>query len=155
NYSHFVKLHTKKSKHLRDKGRWFRLNVEFLIGNKSVTDKIFQLMPDNAPIILGESVLEIQDHLENNVHWLAFLLAKDPSCIDSKFIPGTMFLGTGSFLRLVKSLNLHRYKIEKEAGQLDGCCVHAMERYFGYLASVHGGNCDALEAFVGKEEAKL
>lgn len=152
NYSHFVKLHTKKSKHLRDKGRWFKLNVEFLIGNKGITDRIFSLMPDDGPKIFGESVLEISDHLENNIHWLSYLLGDDPMRTHSKFIPGTMFLGTGSFLKLVKTMNLHRHKIEKEAGQLDGCCVHALERYFGYLATRHSGCCESLENFVKDEE---
>lgn len=155
NYTHFVKLHTKKSKHLRDKGRWFKLNIEFLIGNKAVTDRLFSLMQDDAPKIFGESVLEIHDHLENNIHWLSYLLADDPTRIHSKFVPGTMFLGTGSFLRLVKAMNLQRYKIEKEAGQLDGCCVHALERYFGYLASKHSGCCKSIENFIKDEETVL
>lgn len=147
-YEFFVKIHTKRSQHLNDNGEWFNNNLDYLVGNKNVTDSLFSIMGDGEPQIYGESILPIQDHMANNIHWLTYLLGKDPALVEASFIPGTMFIGNRAFLVLIRDLQLHLFQIEKENGQLDGCYVHAIERYFGYIASENGGKCCSIETLI-------
>lgn len=144
-YTHFVKVHTKRSKHLSDKGSWFRRNIEFLIGHKIVTDRIFEHIRADRSSIYGVECLPLQDHLDNNWNWLQFLFQQSPKNVDGSFVPGTMFVGSAVFLKNLARKNLHLHRLEEEKGQLDGCLVHALERYFGYLAMSEGGECNTLE----------
>ncbi|MFM1505188.1 rhamnan synthesis F family protein [Yersinia enterocolitica] len=147
-YEYFVKVHTKRSQHLNDNGAWFNNNLDYLVGNKNATDGLFSIMSDDEPQIYGEYILPIQDHIANNIHWLTYLLEKEPASVEASFIPGTMFIGNRAFLVLIRDLQLHLFQIEKENGQLDGCYVHAIERYFGYIASVNGGKCCSIETLI-------
>ena len=144
-YEYFVKVHTKRSDHLADGGNWFNINIETLIGNKLMTDRLFEHINSAQPSIYGLECLPLQDHLENNKHWLEFLLKQPPASVIGLFIPGTMFAGSIQFLKDVAERNLHLYPMEEEKGQLDGCLPHALERYFGYLATLHGGECTTIE----------
>jgi hypothetical protein len=147
-YAHFVKIHTKRSGHLADGGMWFNLNLQFLLGVKSVTDRLFAAVDTTRPMLYGVDCLSLQDHMENNRYWMEFLLGQRIETAVGCFIPGTMFLGSAEFLRAVASRNFHLYPTEPEKGQLDGCLPHALERYFGYLASSQGGDCATIENLV-------
>ncbi|MES2951062.1 MAG: rhamnan synthesis F family protein [Pseudomonadota bacterium] len=153
-YTHFVKVHTKRSKHLSDRGSWFRRNIEFLIGQKIITDRIFAHISSERPSIYGVECLSLHDHLDNNWNWLQFLFGQSPKNIEGRFIPGTMFAGSVTFLRELAQKNLHLLRLEEENGQLDGCLVHALERYFGYLATSGGGECNTLETLAFGESAE-
>ena len=144
-YTHFIKVHGKRSGHLSNGGNWFQINIETLIGNKISTDRIFDHIPQDLCAIYGVECLPLQDHLENNRHWLEYLLKKPVSDTHGLFIPGTMFAGSIQFLRDVAKKNFHLYKMEEENGQLDGCLPHALERYFGYITIENGGECRTLE----------
>lgn len=144
-YTHFIKIHTKRSQHLNDGGKWFRQNIETLVGHKLMTDIIFSKIADSEPSIFGIERLSLQDHLENNFEWLSFLLGTSLEEVGGYFIPGTMFAGSGMYLKKLAHRNLHLYQIEPEQGQLDGCFVHALERYFGYLTRIDGGTCGTIE----------
>ncbi len=147
-YEHFVKVHTKRSGHLSDGGNWFHINIETLIGNKLMTDRLFECINADQTGIYGVECLPLQDHLENNRNWLEFLLKQPLVNVDGLFVPGTMFAGSARFLKEVAESNFHLYKMEEEKGQLDGCLPHALERYFGYLAKVRGGECTTIEDLV-------
>lgn len=151
-YTHFVKIHTKRSQHLNDRGRWFRQNIDVLVGNKLITDRIFQCISADKSSIYGVELLPMQDHLANNRNWLEYLFEQTPDEITASFIPGTMFVGTAQFLRKLEQENLHLHKLEDELGQLDGCLVHAVERYLGYLTKASGGECNTLEKLALKGE---
>ena len=58
------------------------------------------------------------------------------------------------FLRDLAQKNLYLHRLEEEKGQLDGCLVHALERYFGYLAMAGGGECNTLETLALSEPTK-
>lgn len=150
NYTHFVKIHTKRSQHLADGGRWFRLNINSLIGHPLMTDAFFDRIDDQQSSIYGIECLTLHDHLENNVNWLTFLFQKQPHSVEGSFIPGTMFIGSAKFIKALSERNLHLLSLEEEAGQLDGCLVHALERYFGYFAKTCGGECRTLDTLALK-----
>jgi hypothetical protein len=153
-YTHFVKVHTKRSSHLSDNGRWFRRNIDVLIGNKLMTDRIFDHIRPEYPSIYGVECLPLQDHLENNWNWLMFMFKQSPEDVEGCFVPGTMFAGSAKFLRELAEKNFHLLRLEEERGQLDGCLVHALERYFGYLATSGGGECNTLEMLALGESLK-
>jgi lipopolysaccharide biosynthesis protein len=153
-YTHFVKLHTKRSPHLTEGASWFSCNVEILAGNKKMTDAIFQLIDPGRTGIYGVESRTLRDHFRNNRHWLEALLGKKGRECQGTFIPGTMFAGSAEFLRRLAALNLHLHDFEEEKGQLDGCLVHALERYFGYFAQSSGGECCSFEELLAGRRGK-
>jgi hypothetical protein len=149
-YSHFVKMHTKRSPHLTEGSSWFSSNMEILIGNKQMTDAMFQLIDPARTEIYGVESRTLRDHFRNNRHWLESLLQKKGRDCQGTFIPGTMFAGSAEFLRRLAGLNLHLHQFEQEKGQLDGCLVHALERYFGYVAQLSGGECGSFDELIAE-----
>lgn len=147
-YDYFIKIHTKRSTHLTYGGDWFWMNLESLVGNKQMTDKFLSHIDPSKPSIYGVQTRPLHDHYRNNRPWLTELMQTNPRQIRADFIPGTMFAGSAEFLRLLASKNLHLHKPEPEAGQLDGCFIHALERYFGFLAQSHGGQCATIESLL-------
>ncbi|EIJ0935544.1 hypothetical protein LH707_002974 [Vibrio cholerae] len=152
-YSGFVKVHTKRSQHLNDQGTWFKSNIDLLLYNESFTDRLLSLMDPNLSSLYGVETLPIQDHLNNNFFWMKELIGDGYENIEAKFIPGTMFIGSAKFLNKLASKKLYHLNIETENAQLDGCCVHALERYFGYLTLVFGGECSTIESLALKENS--
>jgi lipopolysaccharide biosynthesis protein len=150
NYQHFVKIHTKRSSHLSHGGKWFSANVEVLVGDHCMTDRIFELIDTRRPSIYGLESGPMTDHFRNNRRWLTYLLRDQARNLKARFIPGTMFAGSGEFLRQLAGLNLHLHRFEEEKGQLDGCLVHALERYFGHFAQTHGGECATFDSLVSR-----
>ncbi|WP_157747597.1 rhamnan synthesis F family protein [Cohaesibacter sp. ES.047] len=152
-YKTFIKLHTKRSLHVADAGAWFLVNLLSFIGSNEVTKQLYELADQNVTSLYGLETFKITDHYINNQPWLSWLIGSDYSSSDVKFIPGSMFLGTGFFLRSVASRELWRYRFDGENGQLDGTLAHAMERYFGVIAEEGGGSCETLmELIAAKDE---
>ncbi|WP_070968023.1 rhamnan synthesis F family protein [Vibrio sonorensis] len=151
-YACFIKIHTKRSEHLNDKGDWFKRNIRLLVGNKSISDRLLSTVVPETCTLVGVEKFPIQDHLENNMPWLSHLVGSKVESVKSYFIPGTMFFGTRSFLKLLDEMNLHLYKFEEENSQLDGCCIHSLERYFGHLTRVNKGECLTIEELADKEQ---
>lgn len=149
-YRYFIKIHTKRSSHLSDGGLWFRLNLEFLLGERIVSNAFFALLDASRPCFYGVESMPIQDHLENNRYWLEALLGRKMEQAHGQFIPGSMFMGTGVLLQRLAARRFDTYPIEAEAAQLDGTLAHALERYVGFLASDEGGECLAIESFLKK-----
>lgn len=149
-YRYFIKIHTKRSAHLSDGGLWFRLNLEFLLGERTVSNAFFALLDADRPCLYGVESKPIQDHLENNRYWLEALLGRKMEQAQGQFIPGSMFMGTGVLLQRLVARRFDMYPMEAEDGQLDGTLAHALERYLGFLATDEGGECLAIESFLTK-----
>ena len=47
-------------------------------------------------------------------------------------------------------LHIHLHKFEDEKGQLDGCLIHALERYFGHFAQTHGRECATFDSLISR-----
>ncbi len=150
-YRYFIKIHTKRAPHLSDGGLWFRLNLEFLLGERTVSNAFFALLDTDRPCLYGVESKPIQDHLENNRYWLAALLGRKVEQAQEQFIPGSMFMGTGVLMQRLVARRFDMYPMEAEDGQLDGTLAHALERYFGCLATDEGGECLAIESFLKKK----
>ena len=140
-FAHFVKVHTKRSPHLSDGRQWFVDHVSRLLAPD--TFKALAALDPARPVVLGTETLAIADYERRNRRWLRALMGQARSP-DLRFVPGTMFAGTRRFLELLNARDLLQWRFEPERGQLDGCLHHALERYFGYLASVEGGYCGEL-----------
>jgi rhamnan synthesis protein F len=140
-FTHFVKVHTKRSPHLAGGREWFVDHIERLLA-RDAFDAIAALDPAR-PIVLGSETLRIADYERRNRRWLDALIgkARAPAL---RFVPGTMFAGTRRLLELLNERDLLQWRFEPERGQLDGCLHHALERYFGYLAVAEGGYCGEL-----------
>ena len=149
-YRYFIKIHTKRSAHLSDGGLWFRLNLSFLLGERTVSNAFFALLDADRPCLYGVESKPIQDHLENNRYWLEALLGRKMEQAQGQFIPGSMFMGTGVLLQRLVTRRFDMYPMEAEDGQLDGTLAHALERYLGCLATDEGGECLAIESFLTK-----
>ena len=142
-YIGFIKVHTKRSSHLRSGSDWFFQNINLLLGNKFFSDAVINSLGNTSPSLFGYSKIKLMDHYSNNKHWLDFLLP-DLTASDLNehyFIPGTMFIGNSNFLEAFSLFNFLSYQLEPEDGQLDGCFIHSVERYVGYLCSSGGGQC--------------
>jgi rhamnan synthesis protein F len=140
-FTHFVKVHTKRSPHLTGGREWFVDHISRLLAPQAL-DAVAALEPER-PILLGSETLPIGGYSRRNRRWLDRLIgeAYPPA---TRFVPGTMFAGTRRFLALMNERELMQWRFEPERGQLDGCLHHALERYFGYLAFANGGYCAEL-----------
>lgn len=147
-YRYFIKIHTKRSPHRSDGGLWFRLNLEFLLGDRVVSNAFFALLDAGRPCLYGVESMPIHDHLENNRYWLEALLGRKMEQARGQFIPGSMFMGTAVLLQALAARRFDTYPMEAENGQLDGTLAHALERYVGCLATDEGGECLAIESFL-------
>jgi len=145
-YTHFVKIHTKRSAHHLTAGNWYSTNIEILIGSREMTDQILTLIDPSRPEILGTECKSLRDHYKSNRPWLQYLFNGQQPDPQSRFIPGTMFAGSAEFLRRLAALNLYLQDFEPESAQLDGTLAHALERYFGHLATTTGGICDTIDS---------
>ena len=150
-YRYFIKVHTKRSAHLRDGGLWFRLNLEFLLGARAASNAFFGLIDADCPCLYGVESMPVQDHLENNRPWLEVLLGYKAEQAHGQFIPGSMFMGSGVLLQRLVARRFDTYPMEAEAGQLDGTLAHALERYIGCFAMDEGGECLAIESFLNEK----
>ncbi len=140
-FTHFVKVHTKRSPHLAGGREWFIDHIESLLAPEALA-AIGALDPAR-PILLGSETLRLADYERRNRRWLDALIGTARAG-ELRFVPGTMFAGTRRLLELTNERDLLQWRFEPERGQLDGCLHHALERYFGYLAVAAGGYCGEL-----------
>ncbi|MDC0415200.1 hypothetical protein OAM25_02500 [Gammaproteobacteria bacterium] len=138
-YKYFIKLHSKKSKHLKGQGLiWGYKNLNMLVGNKKHTETILSLINEDIPTLIGTDLLPMHDHYANNKHWLNYLTKG--ACLNNHlFIPGTMFIGNIQALKIIEKESLWLGDYEEEMGQLDGCLAHALERYMCYVVEENKG----------------
>ena len=143
-YAYFIKIHTKRSVHLHNGDHWLERNLNVLLPGPVSSAAVMGQVDADLPSIFGVELLPIQDHYRNNRRWLSYLLGHSPWNSNACFVPGSMFLGTGAFMREVRTLGLLRYRMESESGQLDGCLFHAIERLLGAIAQEGGGTCSVV-----------
>ncbi len=150
-YRSFIKLHTKRSLHACDGGAWFYESVESLIGSPRMMHDLLARIDPSRSDLYGVETLSILDHYENNKPWLCHLVGEDCQEVPARFVPGSMFMGSGAWLQALGAQALWLHRFEDERGQLDGTLAHALERYFGVIALQSGGVCDTLSVLAQKE----
>lgn len=134
-YSHFIKIHTKKSLHRDDGSDWGTHLITSLISEESIKYIRHLFSLDNHIGLLAPpgSIIPITTCLNLNVLWLAELLSSfgisTKWALQRNFVAGSMFAGRVDILKplIDKTPTIESY--ESEAGQVDATLAHAMERF--------------------------
>ena len=144
NYKYILKIHTKRSQHLKRGDTWRRELLSNLLGSRELIRQAKSLLDshDNVGIVAPKGyVIPGNSYLfsnENNVKRLAQISGIPYDGEEFEFVPGTMFWLKPSAFKPVMSLHCTLNDFEPEQGQLDGTLAHAFERYFGLLMHATG-----------------
>lgn len=151
NYDLILKLHSKKSPHLKgysgvdDYGeKWRTISLSSLAHWKKRVKDIFDLFDSNPTlgIFAPFSHLCLFNSTDINFQTIDKLMPGiDRKAFDnSKFCyaGGSMFWFRPQAISRIFELNLSAKDFEDESGQLDGTLAHALERLFGVLCQTSG-----------------
>lgn len=144
-YDLVLKMHTKKSLHLRmaekDLGQFWRKNlITQLVPAWGIDDIVshFAGMPHVGMAGPAEYLMQVGASMQSEGTSRLFqaLLKRvhtdaDPAL--EQFFAGTMFWARGKVFAALRSLGLQQSDIEEERGQVDGTLAHALERLFPLL----------------------
>jgi rhamnosyltransferase len=135
-YDAVCKVHSKRSPHMRDGGRWLAQLLESLLGEpKAVAEIIeqFRCRPDLG--LVGPRAWLISSghgsHLGCNTRDMEALMRRaslSHYALSSPFFAGTMFWHRPAALAGLRLLELHEDSFPLEMGQTDGTPAHALER---------------------------
>lgn len=137
-----LKIHTKRSPHLRDGNIRRKLIFAGLAGSHKRATQALQLFENPAVGLVGWKPCwrNSRFYWMKNCQWaekittrMAIPLPEEPA-----FFEGSMFWVRPSALERLRALNLSTSDFESEAGQTDGALHHAIERVF-CLAVAGGG----------------
>lgn len=141
-YDAVLKLHTKRSPHLRDGTVRRRLLLTMLAGSTACTGRVLRLFEDQQTGMAGWR----PSFRHSTLFWMLNEervrgLARDMGALEPEapaFFEGSMFWFRPAALDRLRSLNLTTERFENEAGQLDGTLHHAVERVFCLSATAQG-----------------
>lgn len=142
-----LKIHSKRSPHLRYGPDLRRAMFTSLAGRPDVVERILAIMSNPKVGLVGwrRVFLTAARHWHTNrsrVEELASSL-NPPAEPRLAFFGGSMFWFRPAALRSVAALPLSVEDFEPEAGQIDGTLHHALERCFAIAASAAGySTCD-------------
>ena len=129
-----LKLHTKRSPHLRDGNIRRRMLFSKLAGSRRQTALALRLFEDPTTGLVGWGCswrntpllwMDNRDRVEQLCAGMGVEQQLDPA-----FFEGSMFWVRPAALNRLRSLGLSTEKFEVETGQLDGALHHAVERAF-------------------------
>jgi lipopolysaccharide biosynthesis protein len=151
-YTKLLKLHTKKSPHRRDGGKWSVGMVESLLPEAAVVNNVMQLLDDPLVGIIGPKgeYLQLSVNFEANGLHMSYIMRRlygrkrtfeilQEKRLSYGFFAGSMFWArVDAFDELVEK-KLHRsVYFEKESGQVDATFAHAVERVFSLMCEAEG-----------------
>lgn len=134
NFEYIIKVHTKKSPHLKNGSKWRDSILANLISPEAFLANFIAFKDDaGLGIICPEGFyLPIEAHLgpnEDRVLSIASRLGLTRSEVHQQgFCAGTMFAARVSALDPLLRLKFDDQEFEQEAGQVDGTLAHALER---------------------------
>jgi len=135
NYKYICKIHSKKSLHRVDGGKWRNHLIDRLLNSKETIAKIKnQLDSETGLIVAKKNVFSYQEWIGSNDEIVKQFAKKANIRIPNDFMfpAGSMFwFSPNIFKKLVKYIDLTKFEFEK--GQIDGTKAHAVERIFGLL----------------------
>ena len=143
-YSHFIKIHTKKSLHRDDGSDWGTHLIKSLVSEDSIKYIRHLFSLDNHIGLLAPpgSIIPITTCLNLNVLWLAELLSSfsisTKWALQRNFIAGSMFAGRVDILEPLINKTPTMESYESEAGQVDATLAHAMERFLSIFIKHQG-----------------
>jgi lipopolysaccharide biosynthesis protein len=141
-YHAVLKLHTKRSPHLRDGDIRRRLLFNSLAGSRKQVASVLKIFEDPKVGCVGWSAC----WRKQMWYWHSNRSRVDELCngmmIEPRSFPtffeGTMFWVSPRALSKLSELSLKPECFEKESGQLDGALHHAIERLFSSVAAADG-----------------
>jgi len=156
-YDIVLKLHTKRSPHLRDGNIRRKLLFTMLAGTRRRTAQVLALLADRRTGIVGWRAvwrsspsywMRNQTNVANLLRRMGMPPARRPA-----FFEGTMFWIRPAALVPLKTLCLTADDFPLEAGQTDAELHHALERIFSCAAAAAGFETRALSGRVLLESA--
>ncbi len=133
-----LKLHTKKSPHMRGGDRWRQDLIAGLCGSAEQIARITRLLrtqPRVGMVAPGGNVFG-REFLGGNSARMSELAARADVRIDADrvwFPAGSMFWARADVLADLVRLGLTADDFEPEVGTIDGTTAHALERYLGVV----------------------
>ena len=146
-FSAILKLHTKRSPHRRDGGRWFQQLIEGLLPEGIPTDVVVGAIGAQSPLscmmAARGSLVPIGEWLEEAASPRSYEFAAEnwPSDVrDLQYPAGSMMWMNMEVWRALGDLALTPEDFEPELGQLDGTLAHALERHTAVIAEHLGSS---------------
>lgn len=135
-----LKIHTKKSPHLRQGDLRRRVYFTALAGSRSATARVLAQFSDPKVGLVGPGAYfrTAPDYWMANKRQVEELATKIEARVGLGFFEGSMFWVRPAALSSLKVLNIDLDAFEPETGQLDGTLHHAIERIFALAVSRAG-----------------
>lgn len=138
-----LKLHTKKSPHMRNGEAWRRDLLDGLCSSPSQVRAILDLMAsdERIGIVAPPGNVLGREFIANNGGLLAGLVGRSGRDYDARrlwFPAGSMFWAKPQVLLALGELELTAADFADETGAIDGTLPHALERYLGVIALTEG-----------------
>lgn len=156
NYTHVLKLHSKKSKHRKDGSMWLDDIVDKLT-NKKGSDEIIEILDNPKTGIIGPEgqYLPLAINLPANGVKIKKILRRKYGLFragrilnrsfDYGFFAGTMFWARIDAIKPIIDMNFQRSDFDDEKGQIDGTFAHALERVFCLIPEIDGRQMYAID----------
>ncbi len=137
-YDAICKIHSKKSTHRIDGSLWRHYLFGQLLGNKNISFRVKEMIALNNVGLVSPRFHKLcsKNNINDNEKLLSDLISKHGESYDGvefDFVGGSMFWFSPSIFIPINDIDVADF--EPEEGQLDGTLSHAIERYFGYLAT--------------------
>jgi len=146
----FIKLHTKKSPHLKAGHDWSNHLLTSLLNNKlmSKLDDAVRTDPELGLYAPPGTLLKSSIALGCNAEHLEMLLEKmkwdGAWALAQSYVAGSMMAGRLSTMKSLEQLELTIDNFETEQGQTDGTLAHALERLMSWQYANQGLTIKAL-----------
>ena len=140
-FNFVMKLHTKKSGHLKRNHNWRNDLFEKLLNPTNINNfiEICSTQPEIGMIGPSGHILPISlyygGNSENVMNILRRMGINEQKLGGSVFIAGTMFFATKDALLPILNIGLIDEEFEIESGQVDGTLAHALERVFSIIVN--------------------
>jgi lipopolysaccharide biosynthesis protein len=138
-----LKVHTKKSPHMRNGEAWRRELLDGLCGSAAQVKRILDLLRTDGRIGVVAPPRNVlgREFIANNADLLAGLVRRSGRAYDPArlwFPAGSMFWARPEVLLGLGELDLKPGDFADETGAIDGTLPHALERYLGVIALTEG-----------------
>ncbi len=165
-YKYILKLHTKRSVHLKNGKDWFIELTDSLLHSNQSIKKIIKSLNNGAAFVGPKGhYIHLDDYMGRNELNIKKLL--EIICGNNKtkeivlnmpnlgFIAGTMFWCRLDSIKPILDLHLTVEDFENESGQTDGTIAHALERIFAAVAVTENKSIFTVSNVNGEVEKSL
>ena len=138
-----LKLHTKRSPHMRNGDAWRHDLLSGLCGDPDHMRRVLQLLTEDERIgfVVPDHNVLGKEFLGSNRQLVESLVERSGRTfeVDRLWFPaGSMFWTRPSMLQGLAEVHLTAQDFGRETGAVDGTMAHAVERYLGVVAASEG-----------------